>query len=1713
MGNTIDIFQFHSLVMDKYQKFSRSFVEINDPQIEKALQDEGRLKTMWPNPLIQFNPAYEYGDSVQNLVTDKVLTQAMANVVKGFQLYRHQEEALRLGVTGKGFVVTSGTGSGKSLTFLGTIFNEVLKNPGPGVVGLIVYPMNALINSQSGEIRKYADRYKALVGDDFPVTFGQFTGQENETVRDEMRQNPPHILLTNYMMLELMLTRSSDSSIREAIFKHLKFLAFDELHTFRGRQGADVAMLIRRIKAECKNEIACMGTSATMVGGASAAERKEKVAEVATRFFGSSFSPNQIIEESLQVMSNAWGAPESFELSNAVGSPLVAETRDEMIATPVFRWLERNVALLTDNGLYQRGPARTLEEVAVLLAKAAGQEIDLCSKYLNTFFGRLTEINIKTVQENDQLGKRTPLILPFKLHQFIAQSASICVSLDRGESRIIDFEGLPSKKIGQSDIPLFPVVFNRVSGTPFLCVIKNRSTGTLEARDFSDYYIPDENKESIEFGYVLADENAWNPEEDLQNIPQDYVRDEGGRLSLKKEYRPKFPSKIHYLSDGSYIEGEVSSIPGAFTGWYLPVGFIYDPTSGDLYHHQTSEYSKLSRVGLEGRSTTTTVLSLSILETMDKIGFKPSDTKVLSFSDNRQDSSLQSGHFNDFVMTVRLRSALVRALEAEKRIGFSAIDTKVFEHLGLTLEDYAAVGENETVLDSRARALRSIMMTLIKYRIVGDLGNAWRVNLPGLEACGLLRMEYENWDSVMTDTAWNRLRETCTRAGAKLDPIVYQILETFRKMSAIDSVSYFDENVIRQNMELFKNNLSPDWCPEDRELQVSNWLMSKRLSLPRGQGYAQSIGPLSRLGTYIRRELGVHGKMSTQEYQEFIDEALAIMTSAGWLKSMVVQGSDGEQAYRLRADQIAWKLGDGTVPPDPVFKPNLRGQARKPNVFFREIYRSSGYEGRIKSREHTGQIDKDIRRAREDAFRSGKLAALFCSPTMELGIDISDLSVVHMRNVPPNPANYAQRSGRAGRSGQPALIFTSCSRQSAHDTHYFDDRNGMVSGSVTAPRLDLLNEDLLRSHFNALYLSIAGIQGVEQGHLSDVLDIDAQDLPLKPETRASFANAPTFLDKVLAKWALVVGDFEPRLSKASWYTPGWAAQEFRGIEKRFDRAMDRWRNLYKQAKQQIESARRIIDNTVIKNNSPEKREANRNEILAKNMKSLLLNQASNDSFSEYNSFRYLASEGFLPGYNFTRLPIRLFLDVDKGSESISRDRVLAIREMGPENLIYHNGSKYKVTRAQIQETANETEEATVCTASGYILMNTEQARNTDPWTMAPLEGLTTHVSNLLALPDGIAENVQHITCEEEERQRLGYQINTWFRYNGDIGSLSEIRLMGGDDVLLRMRYVPSAELVYVNSKWRINKDEGFVLNRVSGHWKSHGFRQNLADGKEKNTRIKLEDLKVVKLYTTDTADALYIEPLKVLELDSDGRITLQYALKTAVERVFQVESSELGITPIGDPESPNLLMYEASEGSLGVMAAMVREKDAWQRVVNEAWNLCRFDEEGYHDKASYRDLLSYYNQPDHPVINRFLIRQTLKRLRSARVEVGGSEAGTYEEQYARLLETYDSSSSTEKKFLEYLHAHGLRLPDEAQRRITGLYCQPDFYYAAGPGKNALPVHVFCDGTPHDTDAVKERDNRQREAIYDLGQDFIVYYYKDSLDNIVASRPDIFRKVR
>ena len=158
--------------------------------------------------------------------------------------------------------------------------------------------MNALANSQEEELRKFlGNGYPDGKG---PVTFRRYTGQESEEQREEIRQHPPDILLTNYVMLEYILTRPYDGALVRAA-QDLSFLVLDELHTYRGRQGSDVALLVRRVRdATNATNLRCVGTSATLAGPGTFAAQRAEVARIATRLFGASVEPANVIGETLR---------------------------------------------------------------------------------------------------------------------------------------------------------------------------------------------------------------------------------------------------------------------------------------------------------------------------------------------------------------------------------------------------------------------------------------------------------------------------------------------------------------------------------------------------------------------------------------------------------------------------------------------------------------------------------------------------------------------------------------------------------------------------------------------------------------------------------------------------------------------------------------------------------------------------------------------------------------------------------------------------------------------------------------------------------------------------------------------------------------------------------------------------------------------------------------------------------------------------------------------------------------------------------------------------------------------------------------------------------------------------------------------------------------------------------------------------------------------
>jgi len=1704
----MNVFQTHSKIVNDYATYIRSFLNIADQDIKNHVETELKQGKLWPEPLLQFNPSFEMAGNVSDLTKTGILHKDLADIFKGYSLYRHQVQAIQLGTQHRDFVVTSGTGSGKSLTYIGSIFHYLLSNPNAsGIVAVVVYPMNALINSQYEEFDRYKQNYEKATGKDFPITFGQYTGQEKEERRQQMRENPPQILLTNYMMLELLLTRKREREIRNALYGNLRFLVFDELHTYRGRQGADVAMLIRRIRAKCSHDVISIGTSATMVSVGDSSIQRNKVASVATTLFGRTFSPEQVINEKLARSLNfEAGFPIKEKLASSILAGINTQASVELLKHhPVAIWLENRIALDNNDGELRRGKPQPVSDIVKCLSYDSGLENEICRIFLIEL---LQWISIVNQQLQNAGGRYT--YLPFKLHQFISQTGSVYTTLDQDSNRYITLEPGVYKKDEGDKKPIFPNVFSRASGHAFICVSRNGNK--LEPREFRDSSGDDESE--ITDGYLIVGEDIWDPIDDLEFLPDAWlVKSRRGPDSKKK---PFFPIKLFFDEFGNCSETE----PKEWWGWFMKERLLFDPTAGVFFDTKTNEGTKLTKLGSEGRSTSTTITAFSILSQLKEAGYRDEDQKLLSFTDNRQDAALQAGHFNDFVQVVRLRASIYKALldAPNNKLTYTTLGESIFNALGLPFVEYANRNDEPSFANVK-RKYEECLQTYLCYRAIADLRRSWRIVLPNLEQCALLAVEYLDIDEVAsTDAAWSDVPLLNELNSANRKEFLTTILDFFRLEYAIHSENYLTQSKLKEHEKQFREMLKSPWALDrNEELREPFHIRFETLN-KLAKFSSKSIGPASSAGKFIKFYAKQHCpdlNLKSDNYKNFIFQLLAKLEDADYLRSQIARGSQNEDVkiYRLKIEKIVWTLGDGqTVKIDAIKRRSYKDQLSKPNEFFREMYCQNFSQGkRLRGEDHTGQLGTETRIEREDLFRQGKISALFCSPTMELGIDIGGLSVVHLRNAPPNPANYAQRSGRAGRSGQGALIFTYCSSYSPHDRHYFQQQSDLVAGAVQAPRLDLCNKELLLTHLNALAISEIGLPGLEeQGgakpSIMRFIEDDNYKMALSSEVIAGLEIHAGLFGELKATFTRVIHDFSADLENgsSSWYTDQWVEQNLNKLADHLDLSLNRWRQLYRSARTILTRATQKIESGTLSLGSDEYRKHKRNLDQATRQLDLLRNDLSGRSseLSEFYPYRYLASEGFLPGYNFTRLPLRIFLPTNNSSgEFISRPRSIALREFGPLNIIYHNGRKYRVSQLILQDAESALSEAKISKKSGYYLTGDQKDLEICPFTGENLgdNANCEHLHHLLEMSESRAEERDRISCEEEERVSMGFRIQTYFSVDG--GELARVRkavAKTNEQGLLNLRYIPAARLIHVNRQWRAQQTEGFPVGMISGDWTS--------SMPEADANLK-EEFQRVKLWTSNLADALYIEPTEPLGLKSEGVITLQHALKRAIENVFQVEPNEIGVITVGDAESPNILIYEAAEGSLGILSQFVEDVGVFHQVIDQAISICRFDDEHYKGPASYDDLLSYYNQRDHKIIDRHLIADALQKLRICSIEIQtNSSFSDYDIQYQNLIKKIDPTSSTESKFISYLYNNGLRLPDEAQKRVDGLYVQPDFYYHPR-------IWIFCDGTPHDDPAVKVEDENKRQAIMAMGDEVWVYHYKDNLTEITASRPDIFKKVR
>jgi superfamily II DNA/RNA helicase/very-short-patch-repair endonuclease len=1730
----MDVFALRERLVRDYRRYAESFLSVRDERIAEHLAKKLDDGLLWPDPPLQLNPSFEPGGLIDDLVADGQLHPECSRIFRvgkssantegaELRLHRHQTDAIQAAKTGKNYVLTTGTGSGKSMAYIVPIVDYVLRNS-PGdrkIKAIVVYPMNALANSQENELAKFLE--PGYPEGKSPVRFRRYTGQESEEEKEEIRKNPPDILLTNYVMLEYLLTRPRDKALVSAA-QGLPFLVLDELHTYRGRQGADVGLLVRRLRERCRAEnLQCVGTSATLAGPGSLTDQKKEVARVAGRIFGSVVEPENVINETLKAATQDVDLEDPDfrkNLAERITTGAAPDTYQASVGDPLACWIERTLGITwaEEDERYRRCqpvPLRGPGGAASMLAEHTGLSEDNCAT-------ALTDALLKGSATRNELGFP---VFAFRLHQFFSGGNSLAASIEHPSDRHISTSGQQYVAGSGKEKVMMPLVFCRECGQDYMPVRRVSQEGgvLLEPRKLSDQLPSSERRD----GYVCVPDGPLWPEDQEEQIgllPNDWLEPDTGKI--KKDLKDRLPQNVSVHSDGRVGGGPVEAV-------FIPAPFRFCLTCGVAYQaRQRSDFGKLATLGAGGRSTGTTILGLSAVrdlrsdETLDLEA-----RKLLSFSDNRQDASLQAGHFNDFVEISLLRSALYKACEGSGPAGLThdEMPGAVFAALSLPARHYAA----EPELKGGARKdTDAVFREVLEHRVYRDQQRGWRLTSPNLEQTGLLRINYDDIsDCAADDEVWSG--ELPEWAGENRDPhpalqsaeagtreeIARTLLDYLRRELAI-KVDVLDlerqEGLKRRSSQ----RLVSPWAIDENETLTSSTVAyprSRSKSDRQGCVYVSSRGGfgqfLGRSGTFPHLD----EKLSLAERDRLIAGTLEALRRYG-LVEVVDTDDDGYAGYQLPAAQLRWVAGDGkSVMRDRIRMPRPPKEGAAPNDFFLDLYRSEAKDSQgIEAREHTAQVRPEDREEREREFRSGELPVLFCSPTMELGVDISSLNVVNLRNVPPTPANYAQRSGRAGRSGQPALVYTFCSAMNSHDQYFFARPEQMVSGQVAPPQIDLANEDLVRAHVHAIWLAETG-QSLGWS-LTDVLDVDGPEpaLKLKPSVEASINSNPA-KQSARKKASEVLAAMKTDLADAPWWTEKWLERVVDDAPRKLDEACERWRDLYLAARRTIEVQTAVTMDA--SKSTPTKNEAKRLRREAEAQLELLTNEGKGSSSSDFYSYRYFASEGFLPGYSFPRLPLSAFIPGRKGArdrneEFVQRPRFLAITEFGPRSIVYHEGARYSVNKVILPVNPDQekeglpTENAKVCSECGYLHQISGQI-GPDLCNQCGAE-LDKPLTDLLRLQNVATRRRDRISSDEEERQRQGYEVRTsvqFTEHDGQSGKRSATVVDSDGADLLRLEFGQAATIWRINLGWSRRKEKdihGFVLDTDRGYW----AKDESATPDDPDDPLSASRQRVIP-YVEDRRNCLLLTPAQPLE--QAQMASLQAALKRAIQAEFQLEEQELAAEPLPTPDDRRvLLLFEAAEGGAGVLRRLIDDSGAIRRVAATALDLCHFSVEGEDRKranhadedcelACYDCLLSYGNQRDHRELDRNAILNFLLKLAGS--TTNAEEPATKEEHGEKLKQQCDTE--LERKFIDRLMAEGRNLPDEAQTLIADAQTRPDFIY------RDVQLAVFVDGPVHDyADKVKD-DELVDSRLDDLGWEVVRFRHDEDWSNVLDSLTSVF----
>lgn len=1679
-------------IQHDYLTYVRTFQRFQNPEINDWVLERVQSGTLlWKPPFIQISRPFAPGARLEDLVAEGLLHPDTPPIFRRdpddlasppIHPYHHQTEAIRRilgspspaggrggqGVrAGRNVIVATGTGSGKSFVFGIPIVSECLRlrdRSVQGIKGLIVYPMNALANSQYDDFARRLhgtglrialytgdtahapaealERYRRATGRSIPY--------DSEVLsRQEIQERPPDILMTNYVMLELLLTRFEDRRLFAAPGT-LRFLVLDEVHTYTGKRGADVAALVRRLKQHTHTvgELHCIATSATIEAPAEGAGKggaAEATADFATQLFGEPFDAADVVTE--------------------VYAPLPDNLPPLTLA--VARALEP-------------GP-RTIRQLAIELG-----------------------VRPEDIQQALLPDRQSPVP---KLHAFFSQGRAITACLDpagphlndRGESvcPVCAHEG--------RERPTFPMVFCRACGQEFYSVAVG-DEGHLHPADLDAVDVPGRP------GYLYL--GQWNREE--SPLPQNWLTQRG---NLSSRYRDVVP-EAHTLTLEPFPCLQAQGEQGREV-IFVPAPFLFCPSCGIVHDRGVREFNKLFTFGSVGRSTATDVLVSAQVQNLPERG-----RKVIAFSDNRQDTALQAAHLNSLHGRIAFRRALYHTLRESEAtvqegewIDLADVGLRIFE----TMRAHGVLPEfrRDRRVYARDRQAEARYQRYLQFVALRELQATHRRTHQNLEDVGLLAVNYSGLEDCAADALFWRgvpLMEdldTDTRCD-----VLQGFLDLMRKRLAIahgvalrphpfrtEVLERLDESVFVHDEE-FKGPIGySDEAPYWGSYRVY------RLT-----------GTNTQMVIWIRRALGVdHGAavdLVGRIVEKLGDERAAYLvrhTVRGprrtrfdlWMVNpdvITLQADDSLTHWVCPKCLTVHRFRELRVCTGSACRTGLDERGLEGNYFWQIYALPLGEAAMVKAEEHSGQVSGQERREIEVRFRDPEdpLNVLVCTPTMELGIDIGHLNAVTLRNVPPSPANYAQRAGRAGRSGQPSLIAVFAGvgfARGPHDQYFYRFPEKMIAGAIAAPRFRLDNQALIWAHVHSLVLETMGLAGAERlpGKPRDLMNLDAEGFPLYPEWESAYrAGIERYGDTVVAA---VEEAFADEMERCEWFDRDFVRQAVRGFVDDLDEALDRWRVEYQRLDEEREALNRLLGRERVD------AALNRRRVVVEGKL-----QAMREGEGDWYLYRYLGGEGFLPGYAFP--PEATVLSFDDREDDLARDPAIALTEYAPGNFVYYRGERYEVTHARprTRQMQPDVEPVAICPACSRAYVGSDETRRPACLCGQDLSGI--HPRQALPLPDVYAQRRARITADEEERLRLGYVLTEHYMPGG---RRFVYRVLATNETAERRAFTLTLEhdgrILLLNRGVREREGEprGFTLCGRCHRW----LMGKNADEEHVGTPTRrgecpqsaraddlLGHLWLMKTLRSDLA--LLDVPLPEGVEAETFYTTLLHTWLRALMVAFNLDDSELAgfLAPGPDDETPwRIVLYETSVGGSGVLASLA-EPGRLEMAVRRARELLHeSDPQGGCERACYDCLLSFYNQRVHELLDRTRVLPALQAIEGLEVEpiAQPSTGPSFEELEAGC------QSDLERRVLVAIRDRGLPLPDAAQRTIYDgdePIAIADFFYAPR-------VVVFVDGSPHYRDYIAAGDQRKRMRLKALGHRIVVI----RADDVEAGLNDLSARLR